>query len=291
MKDISIIIVTYNSQDLILDCVKSIYQYLDIPESNLEVIIVDNSNFDNNKKLRDTLEPYSDKVIIYDNPKNGGYGQGNNIGINNAKGKICCVMNPDVRFSMPLIKNSIDFFSRNNTLALLSYKQRSSSDISFYIKPESRPSIGNAVWTKIINKLNLFSIKHNYLSGAFFFTDKAKFQEIGMFDEAIFLYHEEPDISNRIIKKNYNIIFDPSKEYIHLTENRGLNEKAFYEELKSLDYYIKKYHLDRKNIFSKYFSDYKFNLFLFKILNRKERILKTEQEIKIINNFKNKQNN
>ena len=55
MVEISFIIVTYNSHLLISDCLSSIYNNADLPESNFEIIIVDNSNSEGHQKLIETL--------------------------------------------------------------------------------------------------------------------------------------------------------------------------------------------------------------------------------------------
>ena len=72
---LSLIILTYNSEKDIYDCLQSVYQYNDIGNS-LEVIVVDNFT-----QMRDKINLQYPDVKVIANTKNGGYGQGNNIGI------------------------------------------------------------------------------------------------------------------------------------------------------------------------------------------------------------------
>lgn len=285
-KKISIIIVTYNSENLISDCIDSIYKYADISEDEFEIIVVDNSNLEKHQQLTEILTEYfPNKIKIIHNSQNGGYGQGNNIGINFSKSSLCCIMNPDVRFNQPLMQYAITKFQSNDNLSLLSFKQTGGANISYYIKPEAKPIIGVSIFTKIANYINHFSAKSWYLSGAFFFIDKIKFKQIGLFDENIFLYFEEPDISNRLLRKNYDIEFDSAKTYIHLTGDRNFNDFSFREEMKSLLYYCDKYKLKKQKIFRKYLTEYQFNLFIFRILGNRNRLEKIQKEIETIKSY------
>ena len=80
MKQISLIIVTYNSNRIIKKCIDNLLKYNDIG-SELEIIIVDNSHHTVFIELKQLLQANYDKRIrIVKNNKNGGYGQGNNLG-------------------------------------------------------------------------------------------------------------------------------------------------------------------------------------------------------------------
>ena len=77
MKKLSLIILTYNSEKDIYDCLSSVYQYNDIGDA-LEIIVVDN-NSEHYARMQDKLSTLYPKVNIISNSTNGGYGQGNNI--------------------------------------------------------------------------------------------------------------------------------------------------------------------------------------------------------------------
>ena len=107
-KRVSVIIVTYNSEKHIYDCLSSIYRYNDIGDL-LEVIIVDNNSCNKDLMFESINRLYPQTKLI-DNPKNGGYGQGNNMGVKNSLGDIILIMNPDVRMVEPLFKKSGKLF-------------------------------------------------------------------------------------------------------------------------------------------------------------------------------------
>ncbi|MGS0748824.1 glycosyltransferase family 2 protein [Halpernia sp. GG3] len=281
---ISLIIVTYNSRDLIIDCIKSIYKYTDIPVNELEIIVVDNSSEEEGRKMHVLLEEHFRSKIIFVKSVNVGYGSGNNIGIENSRGSIIAIMNPDVRFESSLLKDVFEKF-KNKNLALLGYKQKGGFDFSFYLKPEYRNSFTGFI-TKITNKIDVFSQKYFYLSGAFFFIDRNKFMEIGFFDENIFMYFEEPDIAKRIREKKYTVCYDNSKTYLHLVGNRtDWSEKAFGSEIKSLKYYLQKFNFNEKRIINNYLAEYKFKIFVAKILKDQNRLNKFKNEVLQIKNI------
>ena len=63
MKRLSIIIVTYNSEHAIYDCVSSIIKFSDIPLSELELIIVDNNSRDTDTMFENLKELYGNNII------------------------------------------------------------------------------------------------------------------------------------------------------------------------------------------------------------------------------------
>lgn len=281
---ISFIIVTYNSQDLIVDAIESIYRFSDIPETSFEIILVDNSNYEMNAILTKLInEVFPNKQIkIIHNPQNTGYGAGNNIGINAAKGELICIMNPDVRFLEPLMNDVQNKFSSDKNLGLLGYKQTGGFNYSFYMKPEFRNMV-SGFQMKLLNKVESFSAEKHYLSGAFFFIDKVKFQNIGLFDEKIFLYFEEPDVSNRMRKKKYHIHYEKSKKYLHVVGNRVVySDFGFKNEMKSLHYYLKKYDVNTASFLRKFIKEYSIKLKIAKALSDKARVDKFEKELDVI---------
>lgn len=87
---LSIIIINYNSPELISKCLESIDSY--VTEPSKEVIIVDNNSQEENL---DELRKRYDFVRVLRLPENIGFGRGNNIGVKNAQGKMLLLLNSD----------------------------------------------------------------------------------------------------------------------------------------------------------------------------------------------------
>lgn len=222
MKSLSIIIVTYNSQKDILNCLSSIFETSDIPREAIDIIVIDNSSkevFIETEEL--IISQYGTEINIIHNYKNGGYGQGNNFGIQNAKAEVICIVNPDVIFLKPIFQEALNMFNVNERLAMIGGKQFGGGDISYWIRPEYDFFLFTAPISKILNKFNIYLQKYFYLSGALLFVSKTKFLEIGGFDEKMFMYCEEADITKRFLQKNYETSYRKDFHYQHLIDERS----------------------------------------------------------------------
>lgn len=235
---ISVVIVTYNSSSEIRECVSSIYKYNDIGDK-LEVVVVDNCSGDYEETQSIIVNNYP-KVKILSNIKNGGYGQGNNIGIAEATNPIVLIMNPDVRLFKPIFKKAIDHYNRTSRLLLLGMQQYNTKELrgsSFSMK---KPSYCSLVIYKICSVFNIYNPKYFFISGACHFIKKDEFVKLGGYDENIFLYGEETDINERILANNYKISFDESMGYIHPMHERGDSLITLQRGLKSALYICEK---------------------------------------------------
>lgn len=287
MKQLSIIIVTYNSNNYIKNCLDSIFQYNDI-DQELEVIMVDNS-FEAVSLEMETIinDSYLNKVKFIKNDKNGGYGYGNNIGINTAVGKYIAIMNPDITMTEPLFFNAIQQFEKDKNLGILGYKQYGAFNLSFFYKQEYYIPILTPALTKICNRANWFIEKQMYLSGAYFFTKKESFGKIGNFDENIFLYCEESDITNRFLNAGYSIKYDSSKSYRHEIDGRKeMSNSGFKYLLDSYVYYLKKFSFSQRQFLDKLEIELKFKKILYKIVGNRERKLAVDNHLQQVINFK-----
>lgn len=239
-KLISIVIVTYNSENDIYDCLDSIYKYNDIGDL-LEIIIVDNCSLRYSTMATIINEKYNEEIVLISNERNGGYGQGNNIGIKAARSPYIMIMNPDVRFVMPCLSTICTFMQNNDRVALYGMKQldyRKKRGISFACNSFIMPYISIPL-SSICNKLELYLHKYMYIAGACFVIQKEAFQKAGLFDENIFMYHEEEDIHQRIRDNNYHIEYNKKICYQHC---------HIYKRVMSKDDYIKKMLLDLESL-------------------------------------------
>lgn len=286
---VSIIIVTYNSQQYIHDCLSSIEEYRDIEPQFLEVVVVDNSSGRDAEGMKKMTESHPLNQILsvkyLHNTANLGYGQGNNIGIRASSGNIVCIMNPDVRFGSSILFDVLSEFSENITLALLGYKQMGGSNYSFYQKPEFKNPLSGWIM-KYMNRIEAFNSEQHYLAGAFLFLRRSSFEEVGLFDENIFMYYEEPDITNRLQKRGFHVKYKSEKIYYHLVGNRtAYSEKAFESEMNALYYYLDKYSVNKRKFLKNFLREYQLKLLaarLFGDKNRKEKFLMEMQKVKEI---------
>lgn len=98
--ELTVIIITYNSEEYINRCLNSI--------NGFPVIIIDNNSKDNTIKI---AEKHKVKIII--NKKNYGYAKGANIGIANANTDYILLVNPDVYFREDTIEKMLQFMRQH----------------------------------------------------------------------------------------------------------------------------------------------------------------------------------
>lgn len=241
MKRISIIIVTYNSKRLIYDCLNSIFKYNDIGDA-LDVIISDNASSDRDDVLRIVNEEFEDKPIkILDTGGNWGYGKGNNYGIKHTDADVVIVMNPDVRFVKPVFNEILKAF--NNPKLGMAGVSFVDGSLPYYFKPEFC-SLFNSLFERWVVKWKKYDPTRMFLSGSLLIFDRQTFIDSGMFDENIFMYFEEADITNRVLRMKKGVKWLNNVSVLHLTHGREYNGKLKEIWCNSLEYYCSKYGLD-----------------------------------------------
>ena len=175
-KDLSIVIVTFKSEDIISKCLKSI-------PSDIKVIIVENSK---NEKFKKDLENKYKNVDCILTGNNRGYAVANNIGLNLVKTKYALVLNPDCILGHEAISNF--FITANNAQ-------------DFHLIGPAQDQINN------IDFKNTNFIEVENIKGFAIFFNMSKFSN-KFFDENYFLYFEEIDLCKYVKKNNGKIYLD-----------------------------------------------------------------------------------
>ena len=249
MIEFSIVIVSYYNIPMVVECIESIIKYNDIYNS-LEIIVSDNSP---DHSVAKYLKNNYKNIKCVENPINGGFGYGNNRGVELAQGKYILFLNPDTIFVEPILRFAIDKFENNPNLFLFGLKlvTREGEDNLSYMLLDCF-SIFDHIFQNICWKRNHFIPRKMYTSGANIFIRKDVFDQLGGFDEKFFMYYEESDLLRRLLLKYpeaYNSYF-MEHVIIHLEGGTTKNtnhenaEKAFEREIESLRYYCKKYSIN-----------------------------------------------
>lgn len=194
-KDLTIIFVSFYSKNLIEKPISQI-------DRDISIIVIENSlDHELKKKLE---KKYSNvRVIIPD--KNTGNGGGVNIGLKLAKTKFVLYLDIDVNLAQSVIEKLYSYAIRFNDFSIigpsiegLNYKE------NYYLKK------------------NIYDKVHsmNFITGCALFFNMQALEEIGYYDENIFLYYEENDLYLRSLKKNYKIYLIEDAKIKH-TGNRS----------------------------------------------------------------------
>lgn len=224
MKQVSIIIVTYNSEKDIYDCVESIKKHADIPLCDIELIIVDNNSNNPDVMFVRLRKQWGDDIITVKNIYNGGYGQGNNLGIRESTAPVILVMNPDVRLATPFFATPLSAFANDKGIIMYGMKQMYAETVesnSSFCCTYMMNGYLRTFLEGLFNRLEWYQPKYQYFSGSCFYVRKSMFEEVGLFDETIFMYGEEDDIHYRLMKRfGTRFVYNKNIRYLHLTSGR-----------------------------------------------------------------------
>lgn len=228
---ISTIIITFNSQNQIEECFKS----LEINKKiQLEILVVDNNSID---KTCQIIQKKFFHVKLIKNKANIGFAKACNQGAKIAKGKYLLFLNPDTIVKPGCIEKVVDFLEKKKDAAVVGCKMLN-TDGSLQSSCGNFPSISNIILDRIpiINKIfktvlirqeDFYTKEQNldWVSGAFFLVKKDVFFKLGGFNERYFMYIEEIDFCYRAKKAGYKIYYNPKAEIIHYDMGKSKERK------------------------------------------------------------------
>ena len=230
---LTIVIVTFKSEKVIDNCIKSI-------SDQIKIIIVDNSNDQN---FKDTLEKKYENVECILSSSNLGMGSGNNLGLNNVKTEYALILNPDVILRDNTISEIINESKKIDTFAVLAPLSEDDKNPNYKIKQIDK---------KNINILNPFKVES--VDGFAMLLNLKKinqipdFQNKKYFDENFFMYLENDDFCKRLSQYNQNIFIIPKSRIKHLGAKAVSDEYAYEVELSRNWHWIwSKFYFNKKH--------------------------------------------
>ncbi len=253
--DISIVIVNWNTKDLLIDCLRSLNEQ----KGNFqkEVIVVDNGSIDGSQRAVRKTFP---EVKIIENNANLGFAKANNIGMKASTGRYLCLVNSDVKVLDGCLCRLMHHMDQDTSIGIIGPKILW-PDMSLQDSCRKFPSLWNNVceflhFNRLFPKSDFFSGEHMMffdhmsirnvegLVGCFLMIRRNALEIIGLFDEQFFIYSEETDLCKRFFEKSWKIIFFPDARAIHygrISSSRDTLRFSF-EQLKSKIQYWNKHH-------------------------------------------------
>ena len=193
-QNLSVVIVTLKSENVVHDCIKSIN--VDVP-----IIVVEHSN-DHNFKSELEHKYKNLKCIL--SKSNLGMGPGNNIGIQIANTEYVLILNPDVVLDQDTIKELFLASEKLSDFAILAPQEKNFNNFGKFDG-------------KILSKnLTDSPFKVDFVDGFAMLLNKKKFKEKYYFDENFFMYLENNDLCKRVIKNGGSIFVIPKSKIKHL---------------------------------------------------------------------------
>jgi len=233
MRNVFVSIINFNGRDNTLACLDSIKK-INASNFRLNVVVIDNGSKEKLNLPQDYLGNIPLKIIIKE--KNLGFTGGQSEGINYAFSKnadYVLVLNNDVIVDYNLISELIKALEKNTKYGVASPKIYFSPGFEFHKNRYKEEDKGRVFWYAggIMDFKNVIA-RHrgvdevdkgqyqeveetDFATGACFLVKKEVLERVGFFDDKYFLYYEDSDLSERIKRKGYKIVYVPDAVLWH----------------------------------------------------------------------------
>jgi len=253
MVDVAIIIVNYNTRELLRDCLRSIYESQG--DISYEVCVVDNCSDDGSAQMVREEYPQVHRVIVCE--ANYGYAYANNLGLeavgfdggqSDPRARYALLLNPDTVLPSNALRDMVDFMDTHPEAGVAGPKlvrqdgsldkacRRSfpSPEVSFY------RMIGLARLFPNNPRFARYNLTYldpdetaevDAVVGAFMMIRAAALQQTGLLDDAFFMYGEDLDLCYRIKEKGWKIFYYPKVTVLHYkgAASRQRSFRSIYE--------------------------------------------------------------
>jgi N-acetylglucosaminyl-diphospho-decaprenol L-rhamnosyltransferase len=248
---LSIIIVSWNTKDLLDSCLNSIF---DNPfNEEYEVWLVDNASSDGSVEMVKTKYP---SIKMIENQNNPGFAGGNNQAIRVSSGKYILLLNPDTEVK-PDALNALVSFLEECSQAGAAGARLVSPDGSMQLSCHPDLTLPREMWRLFhLDKLRSYGVydmhqwdKHvprqvDVLQGAALLLRKSALDQVGLMDEDYFMYTEEVDLCYRLRKAGWQLWWVPKSEVLHYggQSTKLVKEKMFLTLYESRLKFFRKHH-------------------------------------------------
>jgi len=254
MVDVAIVIVSWNTKDLLRKCLRSVID--ETKKYSYDIWVVDNNSPDNSAGM--VREEFPEVKLIA-NTTNNGFAPANNQALREAKAKNYLLLNPDTVVLSGAIDKMLDYMNEHHpgivTCKLLNddltLQKSANNFFSFW-----GSFIENRFFADILKSLNL-SGKHfmsywdhsttrqiDWAFGAVLLFSDEVYEKVGILDDRYYIYAEEMDFYMRVKNAGYKAIFLADVEIIHYgkSSSRQRRGEMFIQNYKSFYLFLRKHY-------------------------------------------------
>lgn len=220
--DLSIVIVSWNTCQFLKQCMTSLYAAP--PTCQFEVFVADNGSYDGSVEMVKRLFP---QVRLFENRRNLGFAEGNNLAIHHSSGRLVLLLNPDTEVRPGAVDRLVRFMDEQPRVGAAGARLLN-PDGSLQISCYPSPTLARELW-------RLFHLDRFYpyaaypmdvwqldaprfvdvLMGACLVLRRAVLDQVGLLDEAYFMYSEEVDLCYRVHKAGWKLAWVPQAQVVH----------------------------------------------------------------------------
>ncbi len=197
---ISVVIVNYNTRDLLADCLESLGRF----ESHAQVIVVDNASRDGSEAMVRERFP---QTIVIQSGRNAGFAGANNLGIAQSTGDFIVLLNSDTRLEEPAISTTVAWLERHPDIGATSPKLLGADDLPqscVYPWPRLRD-----LWREAFRlpAQKPASTSDGWIAGTCLVVRRSALEEVGGgLDESYWMYWEDADLSYQLRRQGWSVI-------------------------------------------------------------------------------------
>jgi N-acetylglucosaminyl-diphospho-decaprenol L-rhamnosyltransferase len=233
MLDLSIIVLNWNTRQMLVDCLSSVQTAV----ANLacEVVVVDNGSTDGSQAM--LLRHFPD-VHLIQNDENVGFARANNQAMTASQGRYMLLFNSDAIATPGAIQSLLDL-ARTQPRAGIVGAQLVNRDGSFQASHTSFPTL----WQEFLMLTGLGRLFYgqwypshspeeekgpqtvDYVEGACLLVRREAFEDVGGLDESYFMYAEEVDWCHTMRERGWQVWYQPEAKVIHLGGGSSRNRR------------------------------------------------------------------
>lgn len=261
--DLSVVVVSYNTKDITLDCLKSVLS--NTKDINYEIVIVDNASSDGSVEAIKKLAKKNKSVRVLANKKNLGFSGGNNVGIEKTKGEYILLLNSDTIVHDNVLGEMVHWMEKNEDVGFAScaLKNEDGSEqgtggyfptlprVFTWMTIQDLPLVDSIVKPFHPMKPKNYSSADSFydeereldwVTGAFMMIRSKVFDDVEVFDEKYFMYTEEVDLCYRAKQKGWKVLYNPKWAITHLGGASGTHENSVINEYHGIKRFYKKFY-------------------------------------------------
>jgi GT2 family glycosyltransferase len=235
--DISIIVISFNTRDFVLDCLASVHETVN--DVSFEVWLVDNNSTDGTVEA--VRKAYPDVAII-ENKENRGFAAANNQALRQMNGRYALLLNSDTVLTSGAVKELYEFMEYVHEAGMACgqlLNQDGSKQNSIASFPSLLTLLANETALRILMPHRFPSKRRYYASpvpvdsgiGACLMVRKEAIDDVGFFDERYFFFFEETDWAYRMKRNGWAVYFVPFARIYHAqgkTVGSGVDSRIMF---------------------------------------------------------------
>lgn len=226
--DLSVIIVSWNVRELLARCLESVQASLAQADFIGEIIVVDNASSDGSA---DMVRAHFPQAVLLEPGTNLGYAGGNNLGLRHAQGRYVLILNPDTELVPDALSHLVQALDAQPSIGVVgpallfpdgrhqSSRRRFPTALVGLV--ESTPLEFLFAASPLLRDFRLLDHPDDqpqpvdWLVGAALVVRREVVEQVGLLDEAFFMYFEELDWQRRIKAAGWSIWYWPEARVVH----------------------------------------------------------------------------